>query len=339
MSSSSIVIAPPLLSVTTSHVYARLADDSLLVVSLPELQHEDGGNALRLHYDGPGEIVAAGHLEDGSPGVVVQHAHDLTLVAWAEGRPVVRGIGSSDEPLGPPPEDGRLFALVSDGDRVFFVDRREYLCEFRPGERAQVFGGCSAIAYAAGTLFFVDHDEELQAVRKGELLAIRKAPGDFELLAPTLQGGIAALFRAGIHWMAVSIDPQTLDQWVQAAQGRSGPVAALDSHGLIEAHYPHVVGVLDHIERPALPGAPRVRGVGPGPALLLLVDEGRKLRVVASYIDPGFSVDLPARAVHVVFDPRTSVAACVTDTAELILVGLSERALRSRFTGTGRAAV
>jgi hypothetical protein len=72
-------------------------------------------------------------------------------------------------------------------------------------------------------------------------------------------------------------------------------------------------------------------------AAVLLEDQGRVLRVVWGRDSAkSFTFTLPARAVHVAFDSRTSIAVCLTEDAELLVVSLQWRGIHSRFTGEGQ---
>jgi hypothetical protein len=339
-----IAVARPLVSPSTGHVYARLADGRLLVLPLPKSKRQDIGHGKKLHFDGPGEIIAAGHVKGNVPGFVVQYQHDLTLVTWGGKSGVTRRFGRSDELPGPPPDgrDGRLFPLVTDGEDALFVDRGGRLLTFRPGNRAQLVCSCSALA-CVGRTIVVAEGRDLHALRGGKLTRqFTIAREDVELLAPTILGGLSAAFRREHnHWTAVALEPQTVDDLVQKKGRGDSKLLALDAirPGPSLLQTPpgsEVVGVLDHLEPVPQSTAPKVRRVVSAPALLLLEDEGRLLRVLSS--GPAFTIRLPARAAHVVVDPRTRVVACVTDSAELILVGLAWRAIHSRFTAEGRTA-
>jgi hypothetical protein len=338
-----LAIARPLISPGTAHVYARLTDGRLLVLPLPKSKRQDIGHGKKLEFEGSGEIVAAGHVKGNVPGFIVQHEHDLTLVAWGGKSGITRRFGRSDEPLRPPPLDGRLFPLVTDGDQAFFVDRGGRLFEFRPGNRARMVCGCSAIA-CVGRTIVVAEDMELHAWRSGKLTRqFAVASKEIELLAPTILGGLSVAHFHGDHdrWTAVALEPQTIEDLVQKADKQAAKVMELDSvrSGRCLLTTPPgavVVGVLDHLEPVPPATAPNVRRVVSAPALLLLEEHGRALRVLSA--GPAFSIRLPARAMHVVVDPRTRVVVCVTDTAELILVGLAWRGIHSRFTAEGRTA-
>jgi hypothetical protein len=347
-----LAIARPLISPGTAHVYARLADGRLLVLPLPKSKRQDIGHGKRLDFEGPGEIVAAGHVKGNVPGFVVQHEHDLTLVTWGGKSGVTRRFGRSDEPLRPPPLDGRLFPLVTDGDEALFVDRGGRLFEFRPGNRARLVCGCSAVA-CVGRTIIVAEDMNLHALRRGKLTRqIILASKDIELLAPTILGGLSVAHPSGQddRWTAVALEPQTVEDLVQKADKRTKAAevdevyaapatfeSARSAMGLLQPPPgAEVVGVLDHLEPVPQATAPNVRKVVSAPALLLLEERGQLLRVVST--GPSFTIRLPAPAAHVVVDPRTRVVACVTDTAELILVGLAWRGIHSRFTAEGRTA-
>jgi hypothetical protein len=96
-----------------------------------------------------------------------------------------------------------------------------------------------------------------------------------------------------------------------------------------------VVAVIDQLgPQPASRGTPVVSF----PTLLWLEDEGRQLRCNTIGTDPGISIALPGRAVHVVADASTRTAVCITDGAELVVVSLVWRCVFARIRGEGRVA-
>jgi hypothetical protein len=360
-----LAIARPVVSPTAGHpsVFARLEDGALLVVALPRSKRQDIGEGRVLRLEGAGEIVAAGHVR-GKPAVIAQSDYDLTLAVWRNRRSVSRRLGRCTEMLRPPPLDRRIFPLAAVGGTIFFVGRGGRLLEFRPGNRARVVVlECTALVADGADLVFAVGGDPTTGIRtlraqRGEDDVWLWVPADNVLLARTEQGAIACAYdgRDG-RWVAASVDPRRLGK-IGALEDLPR-VVPIDGDVRVDPARPmrlvfgvpieipgsaEVVGVFDQPARHAL--HPLGRGDAFGPvvkgriaALLVLEDDGRRLRATSGVTGEGeFTVDLPERAEHVVLDPVTRVAACVTATAELILVALDWRAVFARFTSRGRVA-
>jgi hypothetical protein len=303
-----------------------------------------------LHLDaGSGEIVAAGHV-GGKPAVIAQRDYDFTFAHWRGKRSVTRRLGRSHEALRPLPMDGRLFPLVSLREAVVFVGRGGRLLEFRPGNRERVLTPdcCALAAFAAGTITFAVSGDSMTVLRTMRDVSELAPPwvsirAESVLLAPTSIAGIALAFESGKGvWTAATIEPYAVGR--RAASTQPTPTLDLDKPAagvrIAQFEVPHhseVVAVLDQLG-PAPTASSRGRHVASSPALLLLENDGWQLRFAAGDAGPEFSIALPARAEHVVVDPATRVAACVTEEAELILVALAWRSIFARFTGQGRVA-
>jgi hypothetical protein len=347
-----LAIARPVLSPTRSEVFVRLAGGGVLVLPLPRSKRHDLGNGRLLQLDGScGEIVAAGHI-DGKPSIVAQRDYDFTLATWRGKREVTRRIGRSFEAARPMPMDGRLFPLLSLGDAVVFVGRGGRLIEFRPGNRARILvPDCYALAaLVTGTTTIAESDDSTTLLRTIRDVSEKAAPwirigAARVLLATTSVGGVAVAYESGPGtWRAATFPPTAVgprarkDEWAIPTLEQDGARLGATFALFRVAPSSEVVALLDHL---AVDPNFKLRTnavVRSSPAPLLLENEGRQLRLLTVGGSGDLTVSLPARAVHVVVDPATRVAVCVTDTAEVLVVALAWRSIFARFTGQGRVA-
>jgi hypothetical protein len=163
------------------------------------------------------------------------------------------------------------------------------------------------------------------------------------LLARTSLGGVAVAFGpADGTWTVAVIDPNAVGGRPASTEPPptfepDKPVPWARVARIAVPSSSEVVAVLDHLDTDR-GGAPRPRRIVAAPALLLLENDRRQLRFTTGGDGPDFSIALSGRAVHVVVDAATRIAACITDTAELLLVALAWRSIYARFTGQGRVA-
>lgn len=345
-----LAIARPVISPGHPSCFARLEDGGLLVLPLPRSKRQNIGRGRILRLDNAGEIIAAGHVR-GKSALIAQNGYDLTFASWHRKKDgVLRRLGLCNEGLRPPPLDGRLFPLRPAGESILFQGRGGRLLEFRPGKRVGVLAqDCRALVGSGGSLVFADACGDSATrlyVLRGKFdptapprIWVELRTGD-ALLAPTTLGSIACAYaESDGSWTAATLDvptdfertPERIPVFDPNAPGAGVRVVRIEVPSGAE-----VVGLLDHRSLdPRQPGGPR-HAISM-PALLLLEDEGRRLRVTSGGRGPEFSVMLPVRVEHVVVDAMTRVAVCVSSTAELILVALEWRAIFARLTSAGLA--
>jgi len=343
-----LAVARPLVSPGGPRVFARLEDGGLLVLPLPRSKRQDIGSGRILRLEAAGEIVAAGHPR-GKPAVIAQNESDLTFASWRSKRGVLRRLGRCNEMLRPAPLDGRVFPLIATKASTHFIGRGGRLLEFRPGNRVAILAqDCCALLRHGDGIVFADggHSSTHLRFMRGPYDPASPPRAWLELradrvhLAPTAVGWIVCAYQdRDESWIAATIEGRTI---ATGQHAHPTPVLLEPSTPrtvrVVRVEVPRsaeVVGVLDHHAPETSNGR---RSTISLPALLLLEEEGRKLRVTSGGKGPEFSVALPVRAEHVVVDPITRVAVCVSSTAEIVLVALEWRSVVARLTSAGRIA-